>query len=63
MYVLDYSDEGEKSQVKNKKDMVLYESGADEQILNVTFVPKGLKIEVADLRGDNPRQVLVEAAS
>lgn len=63
VYVLDYSDEGEKSQVKNKKDMVLYESGADEQILNVTFVPKGLKIEVADLRGDNPRQVLVEAAS
>lgn len=63
VYVLDYSDEGEKSQVKNKKDTVLYESGADEQILNVTFVPKGLKIEVADLRGDNPRQVLVEAAS
>ena len=63
VYVLDYSDEDEKSQVKNKKDMVLYESGADEQILNVTFVPKGLKIEVADLRGDNPRQVLVEAAS
>lgn len=62
VYVLDYAGEGEPSLVCNKKDMVLYKSSAEEQIYNVAFVPKGIKIEFADLRGNNPRQVIVEAA-
>lgn len=62
VYVLDYSGEKEPSKVCNKKDMVLFESKADEQITGIAFVPKGLKVELTDLRGDNPRQALVEAA-
>lgn len=63
IYVLDYAGEGEPSLVCNKKDMVLYESSAEEQIYNVAFVPKGIKVELADLRGNHQRQVLVEAAT
>ncbi len=62
VYVLDYAGEGEPSLVCNKKDMVLYKSSAEEQIYNVVFVPKGIKVELTDLRGDNLRQVLVEPA-
>lgn len=63
IYVLDYAEEKEPSKVCNKKDMVLYQSNADEKITGIAFVPKGLKVELADLRGDNPRQVVVEAAT
>ncbi len=63
VYVLDYAEEKEPSKVCNKKDMVLYQSNADEQITGVAFVPKGLKVELADLQGENPRLVLVEAAT
>lgn len=62
VYVRDYSEAGEPSQVKNKKDMVLYESSADEQICSIAFVPKGIKVELTDLRGNHSRQVIVEAA-
>ncbi len=62
VYVLDYASEGEPSLVRNRKDMVLYESEPDEQIQNIAFVPKGIKVELADLNGDNRHQVLVEAA-
>ncbi len=62
IYVLDYSGEGEPSKVCSKNNIVLYESNADEQIQNVAFVPKGIKIELTDLRGDNPHQVIVESA-
>lgn len=63
IYVLDYAGEGEPSLVCNKNDMVLYESSAEEQIYNVAFVPKGIKVELADLWGNHQRQVLVEAAT
>ena len=63
VYVLDYAAEKEPSKVCNKKDMVLYQSSAAEQITGVSFVPKGLKVELADLRGDNARLVIVEAAT
>ena len=49
--------------LKNKKDMVLYESDPKEQICNIAFVPKGIKIELTDLQGNNPRQVIVDAAT
>ncbi len=62
VYVQDYSGEGEPSRVLNKKDMVLYETGVQEQITNVAYVPKGIKVEVADLHGEVLRQVVVEAA-
>ena len=62
VYVLDYAGEDGTSKVCSKKDVVLYESSIEERIQNVAFVPKGIKVEVTDLRGDNPRQVIVEAA-
>lgn len=62
VYVQDYSGEGEPSRVLNKKDIVLYETGVQEQISNVAYVPKGIKVEVVDLHGEALRQVVVEAA-
>lgn len=63
IYVVDYSEAEEPSQVRNKNDVVLYESGSQEQIENVSYVPKGIKVELTDLHGSNPRQIVVEAAS
>ena len=63
VYVLDYAEEGQPSRVCSRLDVVLYESAPGEQVLNVSFVPKGIRIELADLRGENPRQVIVEAVN
>ena len=50
--------------IQNEAERIdaLFESKADERITGIAFVPKGLKVELTDLRGDNPRQALVEAA-
>ncbi len=63
VYVMDYAGEEEGSQVLNKKNVVLYESGTEEQIVSVSYVPKGIKVELADLRGENARQVIIESAN
>lgn len=63
IYVVDYADEEEPSQVCNKKEVVLYETSAQEQITNISYVPKGIKVEVVDLHGESLRQVVVEVAS
>lgn len=63
IYVVDYAKDKEPSRVLNKKDVVLYETGAEEQIQNIAYVPKGVKVEISDLHGDNLRQVVVEASS
>ena len=42
---------------------MLYESGTEEQIVSVSYVPKGIKVELADLRGENARQVIIESAN
>lgn len=62
IYVVDYTNEGEGSQVLNKKDVVLYESSAQQQIKAISYVPKGIKVEVRDLRDDNIQQIVVESA-
>ena len=63
IYVLDYAKEKEPSRVLNKKDVLLYETSGEEQIQNIVYVPKGVKVEVSDLQGENLRQVVVEASS
>ena len=63
IYEVDYAKDKEPSRVLNKKDVVLYETGAEEQIQNIAYVPKGVKVEISDLHGDNLRQVVVEASS
>lgn len=63
VYVVDYADANESSRVLNKQDVVLYETGSQEQVTNVSYVPKGVKVEVADLHGEVLRQVVVEVAN
>ena len=62
IYVVDYANEGEGSQVLNKKDVVLYESSAQQQIKAISYVPKGIKVEVMDLHNENSQQIIVESA-
>lgn len=63
VYVVDYAKDKEPSRVLNKKDVLLYETSGTEQIQNISYVPKGLKVEVTDLHGDSLRQVVVEVSS
>lgn len=63
IYVVDYAKDKAPSRVLNKKDVILYETSADEQIQNIAYVPKGVKVEISDLHGDTLRQVVVEASS
>lgn len=62
IYVVDYAQEGEGSRVLNKKDVVLYESSAQQQIKAISYVPKGIKVEVTDLHDENAQQIIVESA-
>lgn len=63
IYVVDYAGEQQPSRVYNRKDVLLYETGSQEEIQNIAYVPKGIKVEIGDLRHDNTRQVVVETAN
>lgn len=62
IYVVDYAHAGQSSQVLNKNDVVLYTSGAQQQIKAVSYVPKGIKVEVTNLHDEDSQQILVETA-
>ena len=62
VYVMDYSKENEPSQVLDKNDVILYESGSNEKIHSISFVPKGIKVEVGDRKAENVRDIIVEAS-
>lgn len=63
VYVQNLSESGGTSQVKNSKDMVLFTTGEDEQIADITYVPKGVRIDVTDDKGSLLRSVVVEMLS
>ena len=63
IYVVDYAGEQQPSRVYNRKDVLLYETGSQEEIRSIAYVPKGIKVEIGDLRHDNIRQVVVETAN
>lgn len=62
LYVVDYAGTGEGSQVLNRQDVVLYTSDAQQQIQTIAYVPKGIKVEVSDRRGEHRQQIVVETA-
>lgn len=62
VYIVDYSDDDEPSQVLDGNDVLLYESGINEKIHSISYVPKGIKVEVGDEKGENVRDIVVEAS-
>lgn len=60
IYVQDYTDNGGNYQVRNIQDVVLFTTGNGEIIQSISYVPRGIKVDVVDQKGTLLRSVVVE---